>query len=109
MSETQENYLTDIEIKQLEIIDHYGIDKQYDQLIEECSELIKAICKYKRDDILQSDIIPTANIIEEIADVENLIEQLKLKDKLIAAGVVSIKEHKVNREIDRIKTRHKRG
>lgn len=107
MSETQENYLTEIQIKQLKIINHYGVDRQYNQLIEECSELIQAICKYKRDDLLQSDndIVTTANIIEEIADVENLIEQLKFKDGFIKTGAERIKEYKVNREIDRINRR----
>lgn len=111
MSETKGNYLTELEQKQLQIINHYGIDKQYDQLIEECSELIQAICKYKRDDLLQSDnnIVTTANIIEEMADIENLIEQIKLKDKFIGVGVVKVKEHKVNRELERIKNRLKRG
>lgn len=100
--ETQEKYLTEIENKQLKIINHYGIDHQYDRLIEECSELIQAICKYKRFDILQSDIDTTAKIMEEMADVLNVIEQIKLKDPFIKTGVNRVKEYKINRETGRI-------
>lgn len=98
MSENQENYLTDLQEKQLQIIEYYGIDKQYEQLIEECSELIQAICKFKRYDNDECQI----QVIKEIADVENLIEQFKLKDDFVKSGVATVKEYKVNREIERI-------
>lgn len=101
MSESQENYLTDLQEKQLQVINHYGIDKQYDQLIEECSELIQAICKYKRYQTDESK----AKISSEIADVENLIEQIKMKDDFIEIGVRKFKEYKVHRELERINNR----
>lgn len=100
--ETQEKYLTEVQNKQLEIINHYGLDHQYERLIEECSELIQAICKYKRFDMLQSDILTTAKIVEEMADVLNIIEQIELKDPFIKIGVNKLKEYKVNREMGRI-------
>ena len=50
----------------------WGKNAQLDMAIEECSELIKAICKYKRDPINLD------NIIEEIAEVEIMTEQIKL-------------------------------
>ena len=90
--------------KQSEIIEHHGIDKQLDQLIEECGELIVAISKYKR-------YIPGGNsidvsliheIVQELGDVKNLIEQLELSSEFIGEGVSKVKEYKVNREIDRI-------
>lgn len=93
---------TDLKGKQLSIINHYGIGKQLDQLVEECSELIQAICKYKRFDILQSDILCTAGIVAEMADVLNLIEQIQLKDPFIKEGGSKVKEYKVDRELDRI-------
>lgn len=88
--------------KQSKIINHYGLDHQYDRLIEECSELIKAICKYKRFDTLQSDILCTADIVAEMADVLNLIEQIQLKDPFVSKGVSKVKDFKVDRELDRI-------
>ena len=48
--------------------------------IEECSELIKALCKYDRffaDEEMDKKIL-RLNIIEEMADVEIMIDQLKL-------------------------------
>lgn len=48
--------------------------------IEECSELIKALCKYDRyfaDEEMDKRIL-RLNIIEEMADVEIMIDQLKL-------------------------------
>ena len=48
----------------------FGIDFQYDMLIEECSELIQACIKVKRGG-------GTLNLIEEVADVENMIMQIK--------------------------------
>lgn len=48
--------------------------------IEECSELIKALCKYDRyfaDEEMDKRIL-RLNIIEEMADVSIMIDQLKL-------------------------------
>ena len=53
-----------------EAIDKFGIDFQYDMLIEECAELIQACVKVKRG----MSMVP---LIEEIADVENMIMQIK--------------------------------
>ena len=56
--------------------DHF----QREIAIEECSELIKALCKYDRyfaDEEMDKRIL-RLNIIEEMADVEIMLEQLKL-------------------------------
>lgn len=51
------------------IAEHYGLDNQLLQAMEECGELIQAISKYKRyKDKLR--------LIEEIADVQIMINQL---------------------------------
>ncbi|GEM_PF-1135027 len=92
-----------IQEQQKEIFFHYGLDSQLDQLVEECSELIQAVCKYKRNfRSLKSPRI-LGSLIEEIADVENLIEQIKLSDNYVARQVRSLKELKVKRQIKRIK------
>ena len=56
-------------------LDRWGVDAQLDQAVEECSELIKAICKYKRDPYSENAI---AGIREEAADVSIMLEQLAL-------------------------------
>lgn len=90
------------EEKQLYIINHYGMDKQLDQLIEECSELIQAICKWKRYGWTDTSIDYLDQLIEEIADVLNIIDQLQLNDSFIGAGIENVKACKVNRQLDRI-------
>lgn len=52
----------------------WGEDSQMQIAIEECAELVKAICKFQR---YKSDI-SASQIAEEIADVEIMIEQLKI-------------------------------
>jgi len=54
-------------------IDLWGEEAQLDVAIEECSELIKAICKRKR-----GDAFAELGILEEAADVTIMIEQLKV-------------------------------
>lgn len=54
-----------------EIAKHYGENNQLNQLQEELAELIKAVNKYRRDE----DNID--NLIEEIADVEIMLQQIK--------------------------------
>ena len=55
-------------------IDLWGFDCQSNVCMEEMGELIQAICKYKREDY-DEQYIP--NILEEIADVHNMINQLE--------------------------------
>lgn len=58
-----------------EIIDHYGLPKQLDIVVEECSELIKAICKAKRN--FEPDKVSiTSDMLEEITDVQIMLMQL---------------------------------
>lgn len=53
-------------------IDTYGETNQTYMLMEECAELIQAISKYNRN------CENSKNVIEEIADVEIMIEQVKM-------------------------------
>lgn len=111
MTKTKEKYLTEIQEKQLRIVKHYGPDNQLKQLIEECGELIVVIAKFQRGGGQYLSIKKSAatkeldNLISEIADVENLIEQIKLDYCLLSEGVEAMKEYKVNREIERIRKR----
>lgn len=75
----------------VEIFDHYGESKQLLQLIQECSELIKAITKGDKE-----------NFIEELADVLVVIDQILLKYPDIAAKIPRIKLEKIYRTLKRI-------
>lgn len=67
--------MTDEQIKVLkQAIDTYGKDAQLDMVIEECSELIKAICKYKRNNVNEYFV----EVLEEAADVRIMLEQIQL-------------------------------
>ncbi len=55
-------------------IKQWGKDAQIDMLHEEIGELLQAINKHKRKGTDET----ITNLIEEIADVEILLEQLKL-------------------------------
>ena len=97
----------DIKAKQKEIINHYGFDNQLDQLIEECGELIVSIAKNKRYTFADVSFVNISkdrydNLIEELADVKNLIEQLELEYDYVKEGIEVMIDHKVNRELDRI-------
>lgn len=100
--EEQTEYKIDIKAKQKNIIDHYGFDAQMDQLVEECGELIVAISKNNRYALSENCIDHYENLIEELADVKNLIEQLELSNDYVKEGINAMTEFKVNRELDRI-------
>lgn len=78
-----------------EIITHYGIGGQRIKLVEECAELIHATIK--------GDI---KGMISEIADVEILIEQMKMHYGF-ADNVDVEKSYKVTRQLTRIADENK--
>ncbi len=69
-------------------IDTYGANNQIDIAIEEMSELIKALLKHRRvinenpfkwnDEAFKKRVAAEENVCEEIADVEIMLEQLKI-------------------------------
>ena len=82
------------EIRQ--IADHYGLNNQMMQTVEEMGELTQAIVKVFRNGLDNE----RDNLIEELADVEIMIEQL---DYLLGDNQIEkIKEYKVNRQLNRI-------
>lgn len=62
----------------LKAIEKWGIHFQCLMAIEEMAELTKALCKRSRIKNEKEDLANYENIIEEIADVEIMLEQLKL-------------------------------
>jgi hypothetical protein len=67
-------------------VDLWGTTTQFDMIIEECSELIKAIIKYRRD---KCSIL---EVIEEAVDVDLMLNQLKVMTKEFHAGLWKVGE-----------------
>lgn len=81
-----------------QIADHYGLDEQLNMLQEECAELIQAASKYKRRKLIDD----YQHIVEEIADVEIMIAQVKYLLKMPNYHVDCVKEEKIKRQLERI-------
>lgn len=74
----------------LKAIVHYGVENQKNQAVEEMSELIKEICKANRG------MMNPTNVAEEIADVEIMIDQLKIIYSL-GDSVDKFRKYKIKR------------
>ena len=81
----------------------YGADRQLNQLIEECGELIQAVNKWKRfyffNEVAWN---PIHAVMEEIADVEIMLEQIRCLLNLSEETINEIKISKIKRERNRI-------
>lgn len=89
------------------IADHYGYDPQSRQLIEEMAELTVAINKAWRKTFDAVDKLPNMDdeerIVEEIADVEIMLRQIKYLLGVDEDELSQIAERKLDRQIERIK------
>lgn len=72
-------------------IGKYGVAAQLDMVIEEMSELTKEICKIKRG---KGNYM---NLVEEIADVEIMLEQLKMICQIRINDIHGMKYQKLER------------
>ena len=77
------------------IADHYGIKKQLRQLAEECSELAVEASHSARKGT-------TVKIIEEMADVMIMIEQVVYLAKIDKCDIEDCINYKINRQLKRI-------
>lgn len=99
--------ISDLNIKNAE---HYGYEAQSNQLVEECAELIQAVSKYRRargtgQETPLKEQVALDNLIEEIADVEIMLEQIKHLLKIPEGDLLAYKQFKVNRTKERIEGR----
>ena len=86
----------------LEVAEYFGYEIQSEQLVEECAELIQAISKYRRargtgQTIALSEEAAYENLVEEIADVENMLEQVKYLLKIQQSEIDEIKAEKTEK------------
>lgn len=88
---------------------YYGYEAQSNQLVEECAELIQAVNKYRRVEVglgqpVSEDkkAVALENLIEEIADVELMLEQVKYLLQIPEEELDAVKLYKVNRTKERI-------
>ena len=90
----------------LRCIETYGAKAQVDMAIEEMSELIKALLKYRRATDMQK---PTAreDIIDELADVKVMTKQLEMIFNAEKETQNRI-DYKVSRQIQRLEQKEAR-
>lgn len=81
---------------------YYGYEAQSNQLVEECAELIQAVSKYHRAVAEEKKAVALENLIEEIADVEIMLEQIKYLLQIQKDELEAVKLFKVNRTRERI-------
>ena len=95
------------------IADTYGYDAQSRQLIEEMAELMVSINKLWRVekfceskdilDIKGFSVPETRNVIEEIADVTIMLEEIKYLLQISDTDINEIIEQKLNRQLERMR------
>lgn len=80
-------------------IETYGKPSQVRMAIEEMSELTKALCKFERADSIDEWNKAFGNVIEEIADVQIMLDQLRI---IFGNDAKAVEDVKLNRLADRI-------
>lgn len=81
-----------------DIINHFGVNRQSRQAMEECGELIQAVNKMLR---YPDDEIKRLELIEEIADVLIMITQLKIMFSIEKSELGRMIDYKRNRLVQR--------
>lgn len=79
------------------IADHYGLENQLRQLAEECSELaVEANHSARKGST-------TVRLIEEIADVEIMLDQVRYLAGIQESDVLEIRFYKLERQLKRMR------
>lgn len=82
-----------------ETLAQWGFDAQVNMAIEEMAELISALQHYRRQETWGHHSTKE-DVIDEIADVEIMMEQLKFMFEVDSLYLFQIKEKKLNRVKD---------
>ena len=88
------------------VVETWGEESQLNQVVEEMGELIQALSKFRRADTKKKKVKAYANVCEEVADVQNMINQLKFM--FDAELIEKIKKEKLERTMRRIKRTEKK-
>lgn len=81
-------------------VEIYGIEAQCMMVVEECSELIKAVCKLSRGGSID-------DVLEEAADVQIMLDQIKIMfdstNKFSGIECMKLErlENRLNKELER--------
>lgn len=81
----------------------YGAPAQMDMAVEEMAELTKAICKVKRVSCTAEAKAVLENVVEEMADVQIMLDQLRI---IFHRSTEEIEEAKLERLAGRLHTRY---
>ena len=79
----------------------YGEQAQMDMAVEEMAELTKAICKIKRAQAGCEVTAAIGNVIEEMADVQIMLDQLRI---IFGRSTAEAEEYKLERLKKRLDT-----
>ena len=79
-----------------DVLARYGIDAQRHMVIEECSELQKAVCKMFRADSPEH----YRNYIEELVDVIVMCQQMLLAENISMEDVNAMAKEKLLRALE---------
>lgn len=94
-----DNNIINCESEVAEIAEHFGYEQQKNMLIEEQAELIQALNKFDRKGTEEA----FNNIIEEMADVELMTDQVKYLLDISQDAIDEIKEEKIKRTMEIVK------
>lgn len=79
------------------IADHYGLENQLRQLAEECSELaVEANHSARKGSV-------TVRLIEEIADVEIMLDQVRYLAGINESDILETRFYKIERQLKRMR------
>lgn len=93
--------------KLLQIINHYGIDKQLKYIHSEYFELDEAILDCKKDEYGRFDYDKALHVAEEIADVIVMLKQFQYNYGFTDDYIEDIINYKINRQLERIEMEEK--
>ena len=91
--------LEELKTQAYNILSKCDSDKQIDMAIEEMSELTKALLKDRR----YQRISTQRDVIEELADVYNMLEQVRIIYAFNDVDIVRIRSNKNIRTLERLK------
>lgn len=80
----------------------YGAPAQMDMAVEEMAELTKALCKIKRAQAGCEVTAAIGNVIEEMADVQIMLDQLRIIFHRSTEEVEEVEEAKLERLKNRL-------